>query len=199
MSRLIKSGLWITEHRKSGKMINKDSIMFAHPAFCAGRSVGVCGRCYSKRLSSYRPNLAKWQTHNTNVISSPDFVPCLVSTVDDTLRWSSMGELSGDVMYQNICRMAEKNRHITHQIWTKLNGIVKRNKNLRLNNLTLVWSATRIDYQRPFVPDGYQIGFYVYSDESKIPDNVFRCQKSCAECGFCYRPGAYGIVGEVIR
>lgn len=206
MSRTLSNGLWLTEHRKSGKMINKDSIMFSHPPFCQSRNVGVCSRCYSKKLSGYRPCLAGKQIQNTQVLSSLDFEPCKMNTIDDTIRWGSFGELTDPVMYRNINRMAEYNPHLLHLLWTKRNDIVKSYP--KAKNLKIVWSATKMDVQKPFVPDGYEIGFFVYTDESKIPKtwsdgckmrNVMICNKECSKCKFCYSTYLGGVVAEVVR
>jgi len=206
MSRELFNGLWLTEHRKSGKMIDKDSIMFSHPPFCQSRNVGVCSRCYSKKLSGYRPFLAGKQIQNTQILSSPGFEPCKLNTIDNTIRWGSFGELTDPVMYRNINRMAEYNPHLLHLLWTKRNGIVKSYH--KAKNLKLVWSATKMDVQKPFVPDGYDIGFFVYTDESKIPKtwsdghkmrNVMICNKECSKCKFCYSTYLGGVVAEVVR
>lgn len=144
--------------------------------------------------------LHRLQVNNTKCLSSPDFEPCQIRTIDNTLRWASTGELDNDQMFINICKMAAHNPDIIHQLWTKKDGIVMRNKNLIPDNLVIVWSASKIDVPRPFVPTGgYKIGFFVYSDESLIPKGVFHCQKKCSDCGFCYKKDSSGIVGEVIR
>jgi len=198
MSRELYNGLWITEHRKGGKMQNKDSVMFSHPSFC-NRTDGVCGKCYSKRLSGYRPCLAEKQEQNTRVITSAYFKPCRLNTIDDSLRWCSMGEIHNKVMYDNICRMADLNDHIHHQLWTKRAGLVTWRE--KPENMTLVWSATKIDYPDPFIPAGFDIGFFVYSSYDKIPTDrrTIHCRKKCEECGHCYEKGASGIVCEVLK
>lgn len=197
MSRGLFNGLWLTEHRKSGKMMDMDSIMVSHPPFCRDRNVGVCARCYSKKLSGYRPNLAKKQIRNTQILSSPGFEPCKFNTINGVIRWLSFGELTDPIMYDSICKMAEYNPHLLHLLWTKRNGIVKSRD--KPKNLKLVWSATKIDVEKPFVPKGFDMGFFVYSSEDKIPKGVFHCCKKCSECMHCYKKTSRGIVAEVVR
>lgn len=197
MSRELFNGLWLTEHRKSGKMMDMDSIMLSHPPFCLDRNIGVCARCYSKKLFGYRPRLAKRQLQNTLKLSDPDYKPCKFNTINNVIRWGSFGELSDPVMYRNILYTAMYNPHLIHALWTKRAGIVK--KALRTTNLKLVWSATKIDIKKPFVPKGFDIGFFVYSSEDKIPTGAFHCKKQCSECMHCYKKNSSGIVAEVIR
>lgn len=198
MSREIICGLWITEHRKGGKMANKDSIMFCHPSFC-DRTCGVCGACYSKKMSSYRQCLAEKQEQNTRIMKSPYFKPCKLHTIDGSIRWSSTGELLNKQTYDNICKMADHNDHLVHALWTKRPGLVLWKE--KPENMTLVWSATKIDYPDPFIPAGFDIGFFVYSSYDRIPTDrhTIHCRKKCEECNFCYEPGARGIVCEVLK
>lgn len=203
MSRSLNNGLWLTEHRSGGKMDGMDSFMNIHPPFCQTRNTGVCARCYSKKLSGYRPNLAEKQMNNTQLLSSIIFEPCLMTTNNGVIRWNSFGELSDPVMYQNICRMAEMNPHLLHVLWTKRNGIIKSRD--KPKNLKLVWSATKLDVQKPFVPAGYDVAFYVYTDESKIPSSdwwdkqIHKCTMNCSKCFHCYSTYRGGIVAEVVR
>ena len=203
MSRELFNGLWLTEHRKSGKMVNMDSIMVSHPPFCQSRNTGVCARCYSKKLSRYRLNLAEKQILNTQILSSPGFEPCELHTINGVIRWSSFGELTDPIMYNSICKMAEFNPHLLHLLWTKRNGIVKSRD--KPKNLKLVWSATRLNVQKPFVPRGYDMAFFVYTDENKIPTSewwdkqIHRCTLNCSKCMHCYSTYRGGIVAEVIR
>jgi hypothetical protein len=199
MSYQAFNGLWITEHRKNGKMVGKDSIMISHPPFCLDRCVGVCNSCYSKRLSGYRPNLWAKQKNNTDILLSDRFVPCKINTIDSTLRWSSTGEIINVQMLTNISKMAELNNHITHQIWTKKAGIILNAEYPIPENLRLVWSATKIDYPKPFIPKRFDMAFYVYSSRDKIPDGVHICLKHCSDCGFCYKNKSVGVIAEVMK
>ena len=197
MSRELFNGLFLTEHRKTGKMMNMDSFMLMHPPFCQNRKVGVCAKCYSKKLSGYRPYLAKRQAQNTLTLSSPDYKPCKFNTINGVIRWGSFGELSDPVMYHNILYTAMYNPHLIHVIWTKRAGMIRNY--LRTSNLKLVWSATKIDVKKPFVPKGFDMGFFVYSSEDKIPKGAFHCKKQCFECMHCYQKNSKGIIAEVIR
>lgn len=198
MSREIFCGVWVTEHRKAGKMINKDSIMLSHPSFC-DRECGICGHCYSKRMSKYRRRLKAKQEQNTERLNSRLFTPSKLNTIDGSLRWISTGELHSRQMYKNIIKMVNLNNHLTHALWTKRNGLIVGIE--KPDNLNLVWSSTMIDYKDPFIPAGYDIGFFVYSDYDKIPVDreMIHCHKKCSECGFCYEPNAHGIVAEVMK
>lgn len=197
MSRELFNGLFMTEHRKSGKMMNMDSFMFMHPPFCKDRKVGVCSKCYSKKLSSYRPCLAKRQAQNTEKLSSKNFKSCKFNTINGVIRWGSFGELANKEMFEHICSMARINNHLIHALWTKRAGIVSGY--YRPTNLKLVWSATKIDVEEPFVPEGFDMGFFVYSSEDKIPKGAFHCKKQCFECMYCYKKTSRGIIAEVIR
>jgi len=96
--------------------------------------------------------------------------------------------------------MVDHNDHIYHQIWTKQAGILKRNQDIIPYNLTIVWSATKINVKKPFIPDFADIGFFVYSSEDKIPGNItHRCKGKCKDCGFCYKIDSKGIVAEVLK
>lgn len=197
MSRDLFNGLFMTEHRKSGKMMNMDSFMFFHPPFCKDRNIGVCAKCYSKKLSGYRPYLAKRQAQNTLTLSSPDYQPVKFNTINGVIRWGSFGELSDPVMYRNIVKTAWENIHLVHVLWTKRAGLTR--KLIRPHNMRLVWSATKIDVKKPFVPKGFNMAFFVYSSEDKIPKGVFHCRKNCSECMHCYQKNSKGIIAEVIR
>lgn len=179
-------------------MTGKDSIMISHPPFC-DRTCGICGSCYSKKMSKYRKYLQKRQDQNTKVLNKPGCIIHKFNTLDRTIRWLSTGELWSDQMFENICLFAIENNHLYHVIWTKRAGIVRRCSRIIPNNLGLIWSATKIDYPKPFVPKGFDIGFWVYSSEDKLPDNAIHCTKKCSTCGFCYRPGSKGIVCEVLK
>ncbi|MCE5226265.1 MAG: hypothetical protein LLG05_10495 [Porphyromonadaceae bacterium] len=184
MSRELFNHLFLTEHRKGGKMQNKDSIMLSHPTFCE-RKCGICGQCYSKRMSKYKPILAGRQEQNSKVLSDPAFRPCKLNTIDSSIRWGSTGEMDNQVQYRNICRMAEENRHLVHALWTKRVGLINGPKPYNLN---LVWSATKVDVSRPFIPAGFDIGFFCYSSKDEIPEGVDHiCQRKCSQCNYCYQ------------
>jgi len=197
MSRYIQTGsLWLTEHRNTAKMNMKDSFMLSHPAFC-DRNIGICRYCYSRRMSNYRPNLKAKQESNSCILSDENFVPSKIYTIDGTLRWSSTGEIENKTQYNNICRMAEENPHIQNVLWTKRAGLVRDRK--KPDNLTLVWSATKLDVKNPFVPYGFDIGFFCYTKRELMPFFSHECRKSCSECSFCYSKGAVGLVCELVR
>lgn len=197
MSRTLFNGLHLTEHRKGGKMDQMDSFMLRHGYFCENRTVGVCKKCYSKKLSGYRPFLAAKQEKNSVILSDPGFCPVKMNTINGAIRWSSFGEIENRVQFENITKMARVNKHLVNVLWTKKAGLVRNIK--KPKNLRLVWSATKIDVLNPFIPKGFEMAFFVYSKEELIPDGVFHCNKQCSACGFCYQAQSAGIIGEVIR
>lgn len=195
MSRELFSGLWLTEHRRSGKMQDMDSIMLSHPPLC-DRTCGVCGKCYSKRMSGYRSRLAAKQERNSRLLSN-EFIPSKFNTINGVVRWISTGELNDWLQVRNIFSTALVNDHLTHVMWTKKAGLVRQYR--RPGNMILVWSCTKLDYQKPFIPKGFSIGFYVYTSKDQIPKGMHLCHGKCKDCMFCYRVGASGLVAEILK
>lgn len=213
--------IWMTVHVKKGNVKNKmdgyTSIPLAHNKVCDNRRASnniskncVCRYCYSYIQATIHPGIRKKMEHNSVQFSNLGYNPERINTVNNCLRYISFGDVSNHVQVINIIRHACKNNHLHKAVWTKMYGFWKQ-KGIHgeVEQFNLIWSVSKLDCMKFFIPKGFTKSFYVYTNKDTMLDarmkaekegwKVIECNKQCSLCNHCYKNSETTIVMELLR
>ncbi|MFA5760244.1 MAG: hypothetical protein WC877_00515 [Dehalococcoidales bacterium] len=225
LSGYSNDNIWLTVHKKSvkkgallkNKMDGYTSIPLAHNKICDSRRANkgvskdcICRYCYSYIQASIHPSIRSKMEHNTVQFSNLGYMPKLIYTINNRLRYISFGDVSSHIQVVNILKHAQVNGHLKKAVWSKAYGYWKgKQLNGNIENLNLIWSCSKLNCTKFIIPKGFNKSFYVYTDEEKLTDakiqaqkeghKVIECNKQCNACNFCYDDSSSSIVMELLK
>lgn len=171
---------------------------------------GVCEHCYAFRYLNVRPNVRKCYEKNTKALSDslidvtfmPSFMP------NDFVRFESFGDLVDFAHIENYLLIAFKNPKSNFVLFTKQRNLLERFFTLydvkKPSNLSIVSSAFLMndkglsEIERANKTNsrlGFKLidkVFVVYDNDNEKSDNngitipVWKCEKRCNNCRFCW-------------
>ena len=182
---------FVTWSKMSGKLegvpaLNTDT---TSNKFCIERSKdkdSICSQCYSwNMLKTFRKNAVPRFRKNSNLISENVLdrseLPHPQSLV---ARFNGHGELINVNHVQNIVNFALSYPKVTFTLWTKKVSVIQSffRKNIKPNNLLLIYSNEKVDKISKNVPKHFDKTFNVVSKKTASVN----CEGKCIDCLKCY-------------
>lgn len=181
---------------------------------------GICEHCYAFKYLSMRPTVRKCYERNTNVLSSGldvTFLPTF--TPHEFVRFESFGDIVNFQHIENYLLIAFKNPRVNFVLFTKQRNLLERFFTLydvkKPKNLSIVSSAYAMNdkglseiekSKQTNLRLGFKLidkVFVVYDNENEKSDNngitvpVWKCEKRCNNCRFCWENKACTV--ELIK
>ena len=182
---------FVTWSKMSGKLegvpaLNTDT---TSNKFCIERSKdkdSICSQCYSwNMLKTFRKNAVPRFRKNSNLISENVLdrseLPHPKSLV---ARFNGHGEIINVNHVQNIVNFALSYPKVTFTLWTKKVSVIQSffRKNIKPNNLLLIYSNEKVDKISKNVPKHFDKTFNVVSKKTASVN----CEGKCIDCLKCY-------------
>lgn len=195
--------LFITRKMR-GKMTGMHSLNTSpmNNPFCQKKQKNpnnICSKCYSiKALTTYLQKADHRWIDNGVLLSEPIPRAELPTLNSLYFRFHAHGELLNYDHYRNLANIALENPKIRFVLWSKRTNLVR--EGYRPNNLSLVYSNSKINPVHTTVPYPFQYSFNVFTkDYIEEHDVVINCESRCLECLKCYSGGRGIEINEVIK
>ena len=182
---------FVTWSKMSGKLegipaLNTDT---TSNKFCIERSKdkdSICSQCYSwNMLKTFRKNAVPRFRKNSNLISENVLDRSeLLHPQSLVARFNGHGEIINVNHVQNIVNFALSYPKVTFTLWTKKVSVIQSffRKNIKPNNLLLIYSNEKVDKISKNVPKHFDKTFNVVSKKTASVN----CEGKCIDCLKCY-------------
>jgi hypothetical protein len=159
----------------------------------------VCSWCYARASIMFRKGMDARLRDNRTLLYAAYIAPRVWPQRSDgadvvALRFMSHGDISSVREMNNVMRLAHDAPYDHVALWSKNVRAVQGATVARDARLQCVYSSPLLDVVAE-VPRGFDRVFTVFT--ARVPDDVYECRGTCAECMICYTHNSARSIGII--